>query len=165
MLEAILRIVHIFAGVWVVGYYFFMVPVVLPQVMKLAPPARQPVTKAFARILTPVMWTSLLILVATGIVWTFIVGGGVSELLTTGWGWAMIIGLVLTIVLIAVSAAFLDPVIRRVDKLEHSIQGRAPTSEEAQQLEQLTRKIPPLLGLNFALALIIFIDMLIARYL
>src|SRR5512139_633113 len=97
MLEAILRIIHIFAGVWVVGYYFLMVPIVLPQAMKLAPPARQQLTQAFGRILTPVMWISLLVVVGTGIAWTLMLSGGISQLFTSGWGWTMIISLVLAI--------------------------------------------------------------------
>ncbi len=164
MLEAFIRILHIFAGAWVVGYYLLMVPIVLPQVMKLAPPARQQLTQAFGRILTPIMWSSLLVLIGTGIAWTLMLQGNISQLFSSGWGWAIIMGLVLTIALIVFASSFLDPVIRRAEKLGHSIQGRAPTPAEGQQMDRLMQKVKTALGVNFAFAMIIFTDMLIARY-
>lgn len=84
---AILRIVHILSGVFVAGYYFLMVPIVMPRLKRLGPAIQGPVMQALMPILTPVMATSVILLLGTGIAMTLILRqGALDTLFTTGWG-------------------------------------------------------------------------------
>lgn len=166
MLEAILRVVHIFVGVFLVGYYFTMLPFVLPALVKLGPDMPGRVANLMRPVLEPVMWVATFLIVGTGVAWALTLSGGISQLFSSGWGWAMIIGLVLTIAWAIMGNIVMDGAIRRADRLGRSIQGRAPTPEEARQLGRLAqRTIPTIFGVLSVLIFLIFIDMLIARYL
>ncbi len=163
---AILRILHILSGVFVAGYYFLMVPIVMPRLKRLGPAIQGPVMQALMPILTPVMATSVIILLGTGIAMTLILRqGALDTLFTTGWGWAIIIGLVLFVVALVVAYGFIVPAGLRMEKLGRSIQGRPPTPEEAQQLGRLATRVETLSWVNFVLVVVILLDMLIARYL
>lgn len=166
MLEAVLRIVHILFAVFVAGYYFLMVPILMPALKKLGPSVQGPLIPEVASRVTPVMWTSQFAIVATGIASTLILrGSNLSSLFITGWGWAMIIGLALTAAWVLAGFTIMDPTLRRIQSLGRSIQGRAPTAEEARQLGQLGQKATTLLRLSLALVSITLLDMLVARYL
>ena len=65
MFEAALRIVHMVFAVFVVGYYFFMVPILMPKMKKLGPAVQGPIMQAIMPVLMPVMWTSAVAIVGT----------------------------------------------------------------------------------------------------
>ncbi len=67
MLEAILRIVHIFVGVFLVGYYFTML-IVAPAASKLGPDALGRLANLMRPVLEPVMLTATFVIVGTGVV-------------------------------------------------------------------------------------------------
>ncbi|MBI4296512.1 MAG: hypothetical protein HY667_05295 [Chloroflexi bacterium] len=162
---AILRIVHIIFAVFVAGYYFFMVPILMPKMKKLGPAIQGPLMQALMSVLTPVMWTSVIVIVGTGVAMALVQRqGALDTLFSTGSGWAMIIGFVLTVAAATIGFGFITPAGLQTQKLGRSIQGRPPTPEEAQQLGRLSTRIENLSVINFVLVVIILLDMLIARY-
>jgi hypothetical protein len=163
---AILRIVHIIFGVFVAGYYLFMVPILAPRLKRLGPTIQGPVMQALMPVLTPVMATSAIVIVGTGVAMTLMMRQGtLGTLFTTGWGWAIIGGLVLTVAAVVVAFGFITPAGLRVQKLGSSIQGRPPTPDEARQLGQLSSRVETLSKINFVLIVIVLLAMLLARYL
>jgi hypothetical protein len=110
--------------------------------------------------------TSFAVIVATGIPMTFMArNSSLSDLVTTGWGWDIIIGAIATIAAVIVGLALIAPVGARLGKLGASIQGRAPTPEEGQQLQALSARLEALGRVNFTLVAIALASMVIARYL
>ncbi len=161
----ILRIVHIFAGVFIVGYYLFMVPILAPRLKRLGPTFQVPVMGALMPILTPVMIVNTIVIVGTGIAMTLILRqGNLGMLFTSGWGWMIITGLVLTLVAIVLAFGFITPAGLQAERLGRGIEGRPPTPEEARQLERLSARIETLSRVNFVFVILILLTMLLARY-
>ena len=137
----------------------------MPRLKRLGPPIQGPVMQSLMPVLTPVMATSSFVIVGTGIAMTLILRQGtLGMLFTTGWGWAMIIGLVLTLAAIVVAFGFIVPAGLRADRLGRSIEGRAPKPDEAQQLGRLSAKIETLSRANLVIIVIILLAMILARY-
>jgi uncharacterized membrane protein len=162
----ILRVLHIVFSVFVAGYYMLMVPILMPRLKRLGPAIQGPVMQAITPILTPVMMVSAVVIVGTGVAMTLILRtGNLGELFTTGWGWVMVFGLVLTIVTLVLAWGVIVPTGVRMQKLASSIQGRPPKPEEAQQIGKLSARVENLSRVNFVLILVVLLAMLLARYL
>lgn len=162
----VLRIVHIFFGVFVAGYYLFMVPILMPRLKRLGPSIQGPVMQALMPVLTPVMVTSAVVIVGTGVAMTLILRqGNLGVLFTTGWGWAIMIGFILTLAALVVAFGFITPGGFRLARLGRSIQGRPPTPEETRLMGRLSRQNETLSRVNFVLIVIVLLAMLLARYL
>ncbi len=162
---AVLRIVHIFFGAFLVGYSLFMVLILMPRLKRLGPAIQGPVMQALGPVLTPVIGISVIVIVGTGVAMTLILRqGNLSTLFTTGWGWAILIGLVLTVAASVVGFGFITPLGLRMERLTRSIGGRAPKPEEAQQLGQMSARMEFLERVSLVLIVIILLAMLLARY-
>ena len=110
--------------------------------------------------------TSAVVIVGTGVAMTLILRpGNLGELFTTGWGWAIILGFILTLVIITLAFGIIIPAGLRAQKLAKSVQGRPPTPEEIQQMGKFSAKIESLSNVNFVLVVIVLLAMLVARYL
>lgn len=161
----VLRIVHVVFGIFLAGSYLFIVPILEPRLRRLGPAIQGPVMSALMPVLTPVMGTSFVIVLGTGVALVLgIRGGSLNELFVTGWGWAMVIGLVATLGAIVVGFGLLTPRGIRMDKLGRSIKGRPPTPEESEQLRRLSAQVETLSRTNFVLVVVALVSMLIARY-
>ncbi|MBI4283388.1 MAG: hypothetical protein HY663_02830 [Chloroflexi bacterium] len=162
----ILRILHIFSAVFVAGYYMFAVPILMPRLKRLGPTIQGPVMQALMPILTPVMVVNSVVIVGTGIAMTLILRpGNLGALFTTGWGWAIFIGFILSLVMIVLAFGIIIPTGLRAQKLASGVQGRPPTPDEAQQMSKLSAKVETLSSVNFVLVVIVLLAMLLARYL
>ena len=83
----ILRIVHIFFGVFLACYYLFMVPILMPRLKRLGPAIQGPVMQALMPALTPIMCVSVMVIIGTGVAMPLILRQGtLGTLFTTGWG-------------------------------------------------------------------------------
>ena len=91
--------------------------------------------------------------------------GALGTLFTTGSGWAMIIGFVLTLVVLVIGLGLISSAGVKAQKLARSVQGRPPTPEESQQMGRLSARIEKLSNINFVFVAILLLDMLLARYL
>ena len=161
----VLRIVHIFFGVYIAGSYLFMVPILEPRLKRLGPAIQSPVMRALMPILTPINAISFIVIIGTGVAMTLIMrSGALNTLFVTTWGWAMIIGLVATLAAAVVGFDFLMTTGFRMDKLGRSIEGRAPTPDEGKILHQLSSRIETLSRVNLVLIMIALATMLLSRY-
>ncbi|MBI2979546.1 MAG: hypothetical protein HYY41_01775 [Chloroflexi bacterium] len=162
---AILRILHILFGVFVAGYYMFAVPILLPRLKRLGPAIQGPVMQALMPVLTPVMMVSAVVIVGTGIAMTLILRpGNLGTLFTTGWGWAIFTGFILTLVIIVLAFGVIIPTGLRAQKLARVIQGRPPTPDEVKQMGKLSAQVETASNVNFVLVVIVLLAMLLARY-
>ena len=161
-----LRLIHVIAGIFVGGTYLFLVPILEPRLKRLGPAIQGPVMSALMPILTPIMGASFVVLFGTGTAMTLMVRqGNLSQLVTTAWGWDILLGIIATIVIFIVGFGILTPTGIRMEKLGRSIEGRAPSPEEGQRLHQLSVRIEKLSRINFVFVLIALATMVIARYL
>ena len=161
-----IRLIHIIAGIFVGGTYLFLVPILEPRLKRLGPAIQGPVMQALMPILTPVMGTSFIVLFGTGFAMTLMVGErSLSQLVTTAWGWDILVGIIATLAICVVGFGILTPTGIRLAKLGRSIEGRAPKPEEGQQLGRLSARIEKLSRINFVFVVIAIATMVIARYL
>ena len=162
----LLRISHIFFGVVLAGYMIFMSLFLVPQLKRLGPAIQIPVMLALGKVIPPVMGISVLTVFGTGIAMTLNTRqGDLSTLLSTGWGWAITVGFVLTLAIIINAFGLQTPRGIRMGKIGSSIPGRAPTPQEMQQLQKLEAELETLNSVNVVLVVIALLAMLIARYL
>ena len=161
-----LQLLHIIFGIFVGGTYLFLVLILEPRLKRLGPAISGPVMQALMPILTPAMGTSFVILIGTGVAMTLILRQGVlNTMLTTAWGWDIIIGGIATIAVCVVGFGIITPTGIRLGRLGRSIKGRPPTPVEGQRLQQLSDKIQTLRRINFVFIVIAIVTMVIARYL
>lgn len=164
-MDTALRIIHIVFGIFVAGTYLFLVPILEPRLKRLGPAIQGPVMQSLMPILTPVMGTSFVIIIGTGVAMVLRMrGGSLDTLLTTGWGWAMIIGLIATLVVVIIGFGFITPTGIRMGKLGRSIEGRPPTPEEGRQLHQFSARIEILTRVNLVFIVIALATMILSRY-
>jgi hypothetical protein len=164
-LMVILRVVHVVSGIYVAGSYLFLVPILEPRLKRLGSAIQSPVMRSLMPILTPVNGLSFIILLGTGVAMTLILRwGALNTLFVTGWGWAMIVGLVATVAASVVGFGILMPTGLRMERLGRSFEGRAPKPEEGQQIQQLSARVETLSRVNFALIMIALATMIISRY-
>ncbi len=161
-----LRLIHVIAGIFVGGTYLFLVPILEPRLKRLGPAIQSSVMRAIMPVLTPVMILSFIVLFGTGTAMTLLIRqGNLSQLVTTAWGWDILIGTIATILICIVGFGILMPTGMRMEKLGRSIEGRAPSPEEGQRLHQLSVRIEKLSRINFIFVVIALATMVIARYL
>ena len=161
-----IRLIHVIAGIFVGGTYLFLVPILEPRLKRLGPAIQSPVMSALMPILTPVMGTSFIVLFGTGTAMTLMLRhGNLSQLVTTAWGWDILVGIIATLAICVVGFGIITPTGIRLEKLSRSIKGRAPKPEEEQRLHRLGAKIEKLSRINFVFVVIAIATMVIARYL
>ena len=79
---------HPVFGIFVAGTYLFLVPILEPRLKRLGPAIQGPVMQSLMPVLTPVMATSFVIIIGTGVAMTLrLRGGSLDTLFTTEWGW------------------------------------------------------------------------------
>ncbi|MBI2847391.1 MAG: hypothetical protein HYX82_05885 [Chloroflexi bacterium] len=165
-LQVSLRILHIVFGTLWAGTTFFNVLFLEPQLRRLGPNISNPVYGALMPVITPAMMLSSVVVLGSGVAMTLVMRWGIlDELLTTSWGWAVLIGFIATIGAMVVGFGILAPTGARVARLSKGIQGRAPNPDEARQLGSLGARIETLSRTNFVLILIAVGAMAAARYL
>ena len=161
-----LRLLHIVFSVYLAGSVTFMVLVLGPRLKRLGPTIQGPVMSTLMPVMIVLNAISFIVIVATGIPMTFMArGSSLVDLVTTGWGWVIVVGIIATIIAAIVGFGLIVPTGMRQGKLGASIAGRAPTPEEGQQLQRLSVKLEKLGRINFTLIAIALATMVIAPYL
>ncbi|MDP2731011.1 MAG: hypothetical protein Q8O55_11110, partial [Dehalococcoidales bacterium] len=125
-----LRMLHIIFSAYLAGSLTFWVLVLQPRLKRLGPAIQSPVMGALTPVVIALNATSFIVIAATGIPMTFMArNSSLGDLVTTGWGWDIIIGTIATLAAAVVGFALIVPIGIRLGKLGASIQGRAPTPE------------------------------------
>ena len=164
-LQVSLRILHIVFGLLFAGNIFFLTLFLEPRLKTLGPSFQSPVMGALMPILMPAQMISFVVMFGTGVALTLILRwGSFDTFFASGWGWAMLISGVLTVVVAIVGFGLITPLGLRMERLGRSIQGRPPTPDEAGQLSRLSERLTTLSRIDFVLVLFIVGFMAAARY-
>lgn len=140
-MDAALRVLHVVLGIFWAGTVTYASLILFPQLKALGPAVERPALTAIMRATSPTMAACSVTVLGTGIAMIWRAGVAPSALLATGWGLAMLVALVATLVCLAVGFGVLMPAGMRMLKLGRSIEGRQPTAEESERMERLTRRI------------------------
>ncbi len=109
-----LRIIHIVSGSFWVGSALFMVLVFLPRLRRLAPDTRDTVMEEVVRLWSTVSGVAAVVTIAAGVTLALrLRWGHLDTFLSTGWGWAILIGFISAILSMALGGRF-DSTLRRI---------------------------------------------------
>jgi len=161
----ILRVLHIGFGSFWVGTDAFLALLLLPGLRKLGPDVERRVMAAIMRFLPPVMMVSSLVTFVSGIFMTGIMRGwNVDWVFASGWGIAISIGFIGTLISLIVGFGLLPPLMMRADKLERSFEGRQPAAAEAEEFDSLRARGTILTKVNSGLLIVVVLTMAVARF-
>lgn len=137
-----LRLLHIVFGVFWAGSAMFFALILQPRLVRLGPAIQGPVMAALVPVMSPTLLGSGAITIVAGMTLAIRVRD-IDTWFNTGWGWAILIGFLASIG--AYSAGIAITVLaHRMVALGKAIQGRAPTPEEASEMERLATRLPRL---------------------
>ncbi|MBI4322583.1 MAG: hypothetical protein HY675_29175 [Chloroflexi bacterium] len=161
----LLRALHIVFGTFWVGTDLFLTFVLLPRLRSLGRGIEQPVMVALMRVVPPVLMISSIVVVVSGVWITGSMRGwNLNWVLAGGWGSAMFIGLVGTVLALIVGFGVIPPLTMRMDKVARGFEGRAPTGDADRQLQSLTTRITNLARANSVLLIVVVASMAVARF-
>ncbi len=162
-MDIALRFLHIVIGVFWGGTVIFSSFILLPRLRGLAPNIERSVLNSLEKI-TPVFIVSGVITIGTGIAMALRMQGDIAAYFTTGWGLVMFIAFIAMVITLIDAFVFMAPAESRLAKMSRGIEEREPTAEEAQQLEQLSRRIATYDRIHAVRVLIALIVMPISRF-
>lgn len=161
----ILRVLHIGFGAFWVGTDAFLTLLLLPRLRTLGPDVERRVVAAIMRILPPVMMVSSIVTFVSGIFLTSNMRGWtVNWMFASGWGIAITIGFIGTLITLIVGFGLLPPLMIRTDKLERSFEGRQPTVAETDEFDKLKARGTSLAKINTVLLIAVVLSMAVARF-
>ena len=160
----VLRLLHLIFGVIWVGAGFYYNFVLLPSLQRMDARTHRSVNKAVTQIMGPLLGISAIItIVSGGVMLVQLRHEPGHELLASGWGLAMIVGTITSILGLVLVLAVEVPTGRKVDKLAAS-EGREPSEQERRELRRLTDRVVRVGRLATVLLFIALASMAIARY-
>lgn len=161
----ILRVLHIGLGAFWVGTDAFLTFLLLPRLRTLGADVERQVFATLIRYLPPVMMVTSIVTFVSGILLTGIMRGwNLNWVFANGWGTAIFIGFVGTVMTLIIGFGLLPPLMMRTEKLERSFEGRQPTNTEADEFERLRARGTMFTKLNSVLLIIVIISMSVARF-
>ena len=161
----ILRVLHIGFGTFWVGTDAFLVWLLLPRLRTLGADIERRVVAAMMRFLPPVLMVSSIVTFVSGILLTGIMRGwNINWVFASGWGIAIFIGFIGTLIALIVGFGLVPPLTMRTNKLERSFEGRQPTDAEAEDFDRLRSRVTMLAKLNSVLLIIVVLSMAVARF-
>ena len=164
-MDPLLRILHIVFGVFWVGASVFVLFFLEPRLRTLGSAIESRVMRALVTYVSPAFGLSGIIILGTGVAMALrLRGGSLDTYLTTGWGFAMLVGFVATVAALVVGFGLSFPHGLRLMRLERSMEGRDPSADEARQLEEIFARIRMVERINIVLILIALVAMPIARF-
>ena len=160
----VLRLLHLIFGVIWIGAGFYYNFVLVPSLQRMDARTHRAVNKAVTQIMGPLLGISAIITIASGgVMLVQLRHEPGHDLLASGWGLAMIVGTVTSILGLVLVLAVEVPTGRKVDRLAAS-EGREPSEEESRELRQLTDRVVRVGRLATALLFIALASMAIARF-
>lgn len=161
----ILRVLHIGFGTFWVGTDAFLTFLLLPRLRTLGSDVERRVFAAIMQFLPPVMMVSSIVTFVSGIFLTGIMRGwNVDWVFASGWGIAISIGFVGTLITLIVGFGLLPPLTIRADKLERSFEGRQPTVVETEEFDKLKARGTMLAKINTVLLIVVVLSMAVSRF-
>jgi len=160
----VVRLLHIVFGVFWAGSSVFLALILEPRLRALGPAIQRPVTEALMPVLGPALAISSTITIVAGVYLALrLRWGHLDRFLDTGWGWAILIGFVVSIPAFAAGVAT-GVQAKRMQHLGGVIEGRSPTGEEVGELQRLDARITFLGRATAGLVLVAVGSMASARF-
>ena len=160
----ILRLLHIVFGVFWAGSAIFFAFILQPRLRTLDPAVQRPVMGALVPVMGPALIGSAVITILAGITLALrLRWGHLDTFLSTGWGWAILIGFVVSIGALSSGVTTIVKA-NRMLSLGRSIGGRPPTPEEANELQGISARLPRMARTTAILVLIAVGAMAAARF-
>lgn len=162
---AVLRLLHIVPGVIWVGSVVFLAVILQPALAKAGPEHSAVVMKHMARPLTKLLHTSALLTIVIGVVMAFRVrpDGLFDVLWSTGWGWMIFAGLVLSVIGYA-SGTVSGLTSKKAGVLGASFAGRPPEPAEMAEMGRLLSRARITAQSSAALVTAAVVSMALARF-
>lgn len=161
----IIRLAHVIAAVFWVGSVYFSVLILEPRLAALGPAIQQRVMGAIMPVVVPAMMVSAITVFVTGTIITLEMRAGrLDTMLTTGWGIAIMVGIVATVGAMAVGSAGLTPTGLKLSKLGREVAAEGPSEEQTVMLARLNRRMDFLSRLDITLVSIALATMPLARF-
>ena len=130
-----LRIIHIVSGAFWVGSSLFMVLFFLPRLRRLAPDTRDTVMEEVVRLWSTAVGAAALVTIAAGVTLALrLRWGDMDTFLSTGWGWAILIGFISAIFSMALGGRS-DSTLRRI---RSGHEGRLDAAETEHLVNSMT---------------------------
>ncbi len=165
LLIALLRIGHILSGLVLVGNTIFVAAVLEPRLRLLAPNVRGQVIGALGPAMAPVQGIMSGVVILSGLVLVLALRSSVlSQLWTTGWGWAITAGFVATVAGTIVGSGFIGKTMAQIQAAGAAFQGRSPTAEEAVRMQSLQKRASLLTNVVLVMGISAVVTMAVARY-
>ena len=109
-----LRIIHIVSGSFWVGSALFMVLLFLPRLRRLTPDTRDKLMEEVVGLWSSVSGVAAVVTIAAGVTLALrLRWGHLDSFLSSGWGWAILIGFISAIASMALGGRF-DSILRRI---------------------------------------------------
>jgi uncharacterized membrane protein len=161
----ILRLLHlIFGTIWVGGAFYYNF-ILLPKLRQVDGRTQRSVIKAVTQTMAPLLGISALITILSGgVMIAQLRSEHGTNFLNTGWGISMMVGLFTSILTVVLVFAVEAPTGNQVNKLGASIEGRAPSPAESQELQRLSNRVVFIGRLGTALLFIALVSMAVARF-
>ncbi len=168
ILILVLRVIHIFSGVFWVGFAFFNIAFLQPTVKATGTEGQktmQYLTQK-TRLLSTVYATATLTMLSGLILYWIILGVRLSAILSSGYGLVLTIGSIAGVI----AWIFAVVVIRGIFKQMHTIgqeiqaQGSPPTPEQATQMQALVGRLGKVGQVATVFSVIALLGMSTARY-
>ena len=160
----ILRLLHIVFGVFWAGSALFFAFILQPRLRNLGPAVQGPVMGALVPVMGPALIGSAVVTIVAGVTLALRMRWGhLDTFLASGWGWAMLIGFVAAIGALSTGVTTIA-LANRMIGLGKNIEGRAPSPEEASELQRLAGRLPRLARSTAVMVLIAIGTMASARF-
>ena len=161
---AVARIIHIVFGSFWVGAAIFMAAILQPRLRALGPTVQGAVMSSLMPIMVPAMLGSAGITILAGTYLTLrLRWGHLDTFLSTGWGWAILIGFVASLAAFGTGYATGQSG-KKMVALGASVAGRPPEPHEMARIQQLGLRLTRL-GRSSAILVVIAVgSMASARF-
>lgn len=167
-LMIILRIIHIFSGIFWVGVAFFNIGFLQPTVRATAPEGQKVMQYLTQKTrFLAVSYTAATLSLLSGVAMYWILSGFRVDFMTSGRGLAITIGGIAGLVAWALVIVFVRRIFDQMQTVGRAIQaqGGPPTEEQAAELQALSFRLSNLGNWGLALLVIAVLGMSTAQYL
>ena len=132
------RIIHIVSEAFWVGSALFMALFFFPRLRRLAPDIRDTMIEEIVRLWSTVSGVAAVVTIAAGVTLALrLRWGHLDTFLSTGWGWAILIGFISAIFSMALGGRF-DSTLRRI---RSGHEGQLDATETERLVNSMTRSL------------------------
>lgn len=159
-----MRILHIgFGFIWA-GAALSVILILGRRLRELGADYQRPVMRVVARVIGPMLGISGIVTILVGLAMALRIAGSNHSLFTsTGWGWAIMVGFVVSVAGL-ISGIMLSNAAGRAAALSESNGEGSSTSADAMQLEELSARTAALGHVTAGLVFIGVLSMAVARF-